>query len=66
MTGWTVVVDAHMSTLTQAWNVTVSRQGARYTVTPVEWNRSIGPGADADWGFCADKGSEATIADVTP
>ena len=69
VSGWTVTIDAHTSTLTQAWNVTATRQGSRYTVTPVDWNRNIAPGSDADWGFCADKGtggSEATLAGVAP
>ena len=69
VSGWTVTIDAHTSTLTQAWNVTATRQGSRYAVTPVDWNRNIAPGSDASWGFCADKGaggSEATLAGVTP
>ena len=62
--GWSVTVDAKSSTLTQAWNVQVARQGSTYSATPVGWNRGIAPGADADWGFCANKGSDGAEAQI--
>ena len=43
--GWTVVLDAGSSSLTQAWNVQVARSASTYTVTPVGWNAPIGAGA---------------------
>ncbi len=67
--GWTVTIDAQASSLTQAWNVQVSRKGRTYTVRPVSWNQQIGAGGEASWGFCADKGadgSKAVITSVTP
>ncbi len=62
--GWSVIVDAGTSTLSQAWNVTVARQGSIYTATPVDWNRPIAPGGEADWGFCANKGADGGKARV--
>ena len=50
---WSVVLDARSSTLTQAWNVLIAKNGPAFTVTPAAWNATIPPGGAAEWGFCA-------------
>lgn len=64
VTRWSVTLDAGTSTVSQAWNVTVARQGSTYTATPVDWNASIAVGGEADWGFCANKGPDGGEAKI--
>jgi endoglucanase len=67
VSGWSATIDARSSTLTQAWNVQVDRQGSTYTMRPVGWNQEIAAGGEIDFGFCADKagdGAKAVINDV--
>jgi endoglucanase len=64
VSGWTLVLEAGSSPLTQAWNVQASRSGTTYTITPVDWNAPIAAGSDADWGFCADGAQKAVVVSV--
>ena len=64
VTGWSVTIDAGSSTLSQAWNVRVDRSGTSYTAHPVDWNAPVAAGAEADWGFCANKGADGAKATI--
>jgi hypothetical protein len=49
VTGWTVVLDLHQSTVSSSYSS--KRSGA--TFTPESYNASIAPGGSTKFGFCA-------------
>ncbi|MGX7828403.1 PQQ-dependent sugar dehydrogenase [Actinokineospora sp. 24-640] len=55
--GWTY---ADGQRVTQAWNATITQQGAAVTATNADWNRVIAPGASVQFGFLGAKGAANT------
>ena len=55
ITDWTVVVDTKQSSIYNIWNGTRTTSGSLVTVKPVAFNKAIAVGANATFGFCANK-----------
>lgn len=53
---WSVSLTLNQSTLSSSYSANfAATSGSQYRVTPLSWNSSLTPGADAIFGFCADK-----------
>jgi len=54
ISGWSVgFTFANGQQVNQAWNATLTQNGAAVTATNVSWNGSLGPNATATFGFLA-------------
>ena len=64
------MLDARSSTVTQAWNVLIAKNGPTFTVhLPRRGTRRFRPGGAAEWGFCAHEAfdeAKAAVVSVSP
>lgn len=49
---WAITLNV-AGTVNNLWNATWSQSGATLRASGVEWNRTLAPGASAEFGFCA-------------
>jgi hypothetical protein len=52
VTGWTLTAALNQSTVSSVWSATYTQSGGVITLTPLDWNASIAPGASVSFGFC--------------
>lgn len=55
VTSWTTVLDLRQASFGNGWNATLTVQGSQLTARPLDWNRVLGPGGAASFGYCANK-----------
>nr|WP_237245719.1 non-reducing end alpha-L-arabinofuranosidase family hydrolase [Sorangium cellulosum] len=65
VTSWGVVVGLNGSTLGNAWNARVTASGGQLHAANENYNGTLGPGASATWGFCANGTGKPALASVS-
>jgi hypothetical protein len=64
-TSWQVDLDMSQTTVYTSWNGTFSGNSGTVSVTPLDWNRVIAPGAtNSSVGFCANRTTPGTQVPV--
>jgi hypothetical protein len=60
-TNWRVDMDASRTTVVTSWNGTFSGSSGTISITPLDWNRVIAPGAtNSSVGLCANRTTPGT------
>lgn len=51
---WTVTTQVS-GTINNLWNAQWTQQGSQLTASGLHWNKTLAPGAAAEFGFCAQR-----------
>jgi endoglucanase len=51
---WTVTTQVS-GTINNLWNAQWTQQGSQLTASGLHWNKTLAPGATAEFGFCAQR-----------
>ncbi|MGC4070460.1 MAG: cellulose binding domain-containing protein [Polyangiaceae bacterium] len=63
ISSWKVTVNLNGATLSNSWSATYTTSGGLLTITPLDWNKSLGVNASTTLGFCAN-GSATPVVDT--
>jgi cellulase/cellobiase CelA1 len=61
---WRVVIGLNGSTVTNAWNATLTASDGQISATNKDYNGTLGPRGSTKWGFCASGNGRPSLVSV--